>query len=142
MFYTNIILAFFICRSRTCLYNALSHCTIVQTTSYRSPSDNQTFAAILLCSSYELIFTKSFSDVDERSGVICVTEFPLNYQSLWTILHQIISIGHFLLPLLIHICSTCTIIGAVTKTKVNLHRGRKCEFFLSIKLFFILVFSP
>lgn len=85
-----------------------------------------TFLVILVSAVYELIFTRSFSSMDERTGVICVTEFPLKQQFLSTILHQIISMGHFLVPLVINLCCTCTIIGVVIRTKMNLH-GRKTQ---------------
>ena len=90
-----------------------------------------TFAVILLSAVYELIFTKSFSGVDEKNGAICVTEFPLQHQSLWTILHQIVSIGHFLLPILINIGCTFTIITVVIRTKMNLHQRKTRESFFS-----------
>ena len=86
-----------------------------------------TFSVILLSAVYELIFTKSFSGVDERSGVICVTEFPLQHQSFWTILHQIVSIGHSLLPIVINTVCTFTIITVVVRTKMNLHRRKTRE---------------
>ena len=79
---------------------------------------------ILISASYELIFTKSFSNIDERSGTICVTEFPLNHQTLWTVLHQIITVMNFLLPILINIGCTLTIIVVVLRTKMNLHQRR------------------
>ena len=82
---------------------------------------------ILISASYELIFTKSFSNIDERSGTMCVTEFPLNHQTLWTILHQIITVSNFLLPILINIVCTLTIIVVVLRTKMNLHQRRTGE---------------
>ena len=83
-----------------------------------------TVAVIFITASYELVFTKSFSSMDDRSGVICVTEFPFRHQSMWTILHQMISITNFLLPLVINVCCTCTIVGVVIRTKMNLQRRR------------------
>ena len=82
---------------------------------------------ILINASYELVFTKSFSNMDERSGTICVTEFPLNHRTLWTVLHQIITVTNFLLPILINIGCTCTIIVVVLRTKMNLQQRRKSE---------------
>lgn len=83
-----------------------------------------TVAVIFLSAAYELVFTESFSRSDERGDVSCVTEFPHKHQSMWTVLHQVITIVHFLLPLVINVCCTCTVIVVIVRTKMNLY-GRR-----------------
>ena len=84
--------------------------------------------AVFLSAAYELVFIRSFSGVDDRSGTTCVSLYPVNHEQLWMIIHQTISIVNFLVPLLINICCTCTIIVIVIRTKMNLHQKNKSKF--------------
>ena len=91
--------------------------------------------------SYELIFNKSFSNTDERQGTVCVTEFPLKHQRMWTVLHQIIAITNFLLPIIINIGCTLAIIVVVLRTKLSIHRRRQGKHLSNIPRLICHVFS-
>lgn len=86
-----------------------------------------TFGIIFLSTSYELVLIKSFSSAEEGTGVMCVIEFPIQHQSLSIFIHQIISIISFLLPLLINISCTLTIMSVVVRTKMNIHLPTACK---------------
>jgi hypothetical protein len=89
-----------------------------------------TFIVILVSSSYELVFVKLFtSTIDNDNSAMCVVDFPISHQTMWIFIHQIISIVHSMLPLLINICSTMTIIYIIIKTKMNVYRTKKCKLF-------------
>ena len=85
-----------------------------------------TFCVVFL-SADQLVFTQSFSDADEGHGSMCVTKFPASSQSMWTFIHQFIFVAHLLLPLLINIGCTFTIIAIVIKTKMKLRGQSHCK---------------
>ncbi|CAF1561449.1 unnamed protein product [Adineta ricciae] len=73
-----------------------------------------------LSSAYELIFVKSFTTFEDSHKTICVIEFPTINRSTWIFIHQFVSISNIVLPLLINLCSTLTIMSIVTKNKMNI----------------------
>ena len=79
---------------------------------------------VFLSAAYELVFIRSFSGNDDGTGTTCVSSYPLNHQKLWVGIHQTVSIFNMLVPLLINIGCTSTIIGTVIRTKMNLHRQK------------------
>ena len=79
-----------------------------------------TLGLILLSAAYELVFVKSFISVVDENSVMCVIEYPPRPQSMWLFIHQVVSVSHSLLPLLINVCSTLTIMIIVIKNKMNL----------------------
>ena len=87
-----------------------------------------TCCLILLSATDELVFVKSFSSIEGGSSVMCVIEYPKLHRSTWTSLHQVVSIIHFLLPLLINLCSTLTIMSIVIKSKINIRAPKNCRF--------------
>jgi hypothetical protein len=86
-----------------------------------------TIVVVLLSASYELVFVKSFISVDNGNSAICVIEYPSTRRSLWISMHQIVSVSHFLLPLLINLCSTLTIMGIVLKNKMKIQGAKLCK---------------
>ena len=82
---------------------------------------------VLSSAAYELVFTRSFSDLEDGTGTICVSEYPLIHQSIWLFIHQFVAITNFLVPLLINICCTCTIVVIVIRTKMNLYGQKICK---------------
>ena len=86
-----------------------------------------TVALILVSSAYELAFVKSFTGIEDRSSAMCVIEYPSAYRSMWISIHQIVSVSHFLFPLLINLCSTFTIMAIVIKNKMNIRLVKLCK---------------
>ena len=86
-----------------------------------------TFGLILLSTVYELVFVKSFASVGEGNRAMCVIQYPSTHRSMWTYIHQIVVGSHFLLPLLINICSTLTIISIVIRSKMNIGESKQCS---------------
>ena len=84
---------------------------------------------ILLSASYELVFIKSFTSIEDGNSAICVIEYPSSRRSMWILINQFVSVIHFLFPLLINICSTLTIMGIVIKNKMNLRVTKYCKCF-------------
>ena len=87
-----------------------------------------TVASILISAAYELAFIKSFTGIDDRSSAMCVIEYPSTYRSVWISIHQIVSVSPILLPLLINLCSTLTIMGIVIKNKVKIRKAKLGKF--------------
>ncbi|CAF1648215.1 unnamed protein product [Adineta ricciae] len=86
---------------------------------------------ILLSSSYELVFVKLFISSNEKeTRAMCAMDFSVSYQSTWTSIHQIISIIHSILPLLINICSTMIIIERVISNKMNIQKTKHSKLIL------------
>ncbi|CAF1604347.1 unnamed protein product [Rotaria magnacalcarata] len=85
-----------------------------------------TFVVVLISGSYELVFVKLFV-TDEIAT--CVVEFPISKQSLWIYIHQIVSIIHIIVPLLINLCSTAGIIAIVVKNKMSIRMVNKCQLY-------------
>jgi hypothetical protein len=82
---------------------------------------------VLLSGAYELVFVKLFASGDIDSGSMCVIEFPLRHQLMWTYIHQTVSIFHFILPVVINIGSTVGIIVTIIQKKMNIRRPKQCE---------------
>jgi hypothetical protein len=88
-----------------------------------------TFIMVFFSGAYEFAFVKSVS-VD--NGSMCAIEFPLIHQSVWMRIHQIVSISNSVVPLLINLCCTITIIYIIIKTKMNIHMPNRCKLFLYV----------
>jgi hypothetical protein len=86
-----------------------------------------TILVVLLSASYELVFIKSFTSTENGKSTMCVIEYPLNDRSMWVSIHQVISVLHFLFPLLINVCSTLTIMLIVLKNKMNIRVTAYCK---------------
>jgi hypothetical protein len=71
---------------------------------------------------YELVFVRSFPFNDDGDISMCVIEFPMTSRLNWMLIHRIVSIIHSMLPLLINLCCTFTMIYIITKTKLNIRR--------------------
>ncbi|UJR07875.1 hypothetical protein I4U23_012157 [Adineta vaga] len=80
-----------------------------------------TFTLLAISGAYELTFMKviQMNNMNSRSSM-CVIELPLTYQNMWIRIHQIVSILNFILPLVINICCTITIIYIIIQTKMNI----------------------
>ena len=89
-----------------------------------------TLLAILLSSLDELLFVKLFISIDDGNSAMCVIEYPSSRRSMWISIHQIVSVSHFLFPLLINLFSTLTIMTIVIKSKVNIRRVKKGKLIL------------
>ena len=85
-------------------------------------------ALILVSTLDELVFVKSFTGIEDRSSAMCVIEYPSTHRSMWTSVHQVVSVSHFLFPLLINLSSTLTIMGIVIKNKMNIRTAKLCKF--------------
>ena len=83
---------------------------------------------ILLSASYELVFVKSLISTENGNSAMCVIEYPSSRRSMWIFIHQLVSASHFLLPLVINLCSTVTIMRIVIKNKMNIRVAVHCEF--------------
>ena len=68
---------------------------------------------------YELIFYKSFTDVTNGRGSICVLQISKGDQSLWMAFHLLFLITNSLFPFLINFCSTITISFVIVKKKMK-----------------------
>jgi hypothetical protein len=94
------------------------------------------FFVILLSAAYEVVFVQSFSRViNNRTSNMCVLNFPISHRSLWMIMHQTITIINSILPLLISIFCTITIVCVIIKNKMNI---RECDNGKLVYLFFYL----
>jgi hypothetical protein len=100
---------------------------MAQTTACRSPMRVFTLCMVFLSSAYELALVKSFSNVDERHGPMCLTEFPISNRPMWIFIHQFVFVTHLLIPLLINIGCTGTITSIVIKTKMRLRGQKECK---------------
>jgi mannose/fructose/N-acetylgalactosamine-specific phosphotransferase system component IID len=79
-------------------------------------------------SAYHLVFIQSEVSSDEGHNAICVLNIPLNNHS-WKVVHKVVTIINALIPFLVNLCCTITIIYIVTKKKMNAnvrHTG-KCK---------------
>ena len=84
---------------------------------------------ILLSTLDELAFVKSFTSIADESSAMCVIEYPSSRRSMWISIHQVVSVSHFLFPLLINLCSTLIIISMVIKSKMNIQGNEKCKLY-------------
>jgi hypothetical protein len=80
------------------------------------------FFIVISSGAYELVFVRSFLFNDDGNNSMCVIEFPVTSRSNWMLIHRIVSIIHSMLPLLINLCCTITMIYIITKTKLNIRR--------------------
>ena len=87
-----------------------------------------TLGSVLLSKVHELFFVKTLSHIGGSAGGICILEFPVSHRSKWLKFHLSQSVINSLMPLLINICSTITIICVVTKKKMNTRRLRSRKF--------------
>lgn len=69
---------------------------------------------------YEFLFVSSHHVANGEYAALCVIDFPTRNRSTWILIHQIMSIIHTLLPLLINICSTATISYIVIMRRMRL----------------------
>jgi hypothetical protein len=79
---------------------------------------------------YELVFVKSLVGINDGNGGMCVFVLPIVSQSTWVLIHQIISIINSMLPLLINLSCTITMIYVITKSKMNIRMPNKGKLFL------------
>lgn len=79
---------------------------------------------VFLSAAYEPVFIKSFSANGDGTGITCVSIYPLNHQRRWLAIHQTVSIFNMLMPLLINVGCTSTIISVVMRTKMNLQKKK------------------
>ena len=87
-----------------------------------------TFALVLLSASHELVFVKAFVVDSDDNHAMCVFEFPSTHRAVWMAMHQIIATVNLLVPLLINIGCTCTIIFIVIRVKMNIQATKmKCK---------------
>jgi hypothetical protein len=91
---------------------------------------------ILSSTSYELYFIQSYVDLSTNKGAICILQF----HHIWTQIHRTVMIVHTLVPFLINLCCTATIICAVTKKKMNLNVPGARKFRRDISRSFIVLF--
>jgi hypothetical protein len=80
------------------------------------------FFIVVGSGAYELAFVRSFPFNVDGDNSMCVIEFPTTSQLNWVLVHEIVSIIHSMLPLLINLCCTITMIYIITKTKLNIRR--------------------
>jgi hypothetical protein len=86
---------------------------------------------------YELVFVKSFLFSNDDHSNMCVIDFPIVHQSTWMLIHRIVSITNSMLPLLINICCTITMIYVITKSKMNILMPDKGKLLLCLLLVFL-----
>lgn len=85
------------------------------------------FFLILLSGAYELVFVRAFSGMNDDNGTICVIDFPMIHRSMWMLIHQIVSIINSILPVLINIFCTVTIIYVIIEKKMNIRASSKSK---------------
>jgi hypothetical protein len=86
-----------------------------------------TLGLILVSTVDELVFVKSFISIADGNSAMCVIEYPSSRRSMWILIHQVVSVSHFLFPLLINLCSTLTITSIIIKNKMNIRGTEKCK---------------
>jgi 7 transmembrane receptor (rhodopsin family) len=91
-----------------------------------------TFALVFLSAVDELVFVKSFTSIEDANSTMCVIEYPSRRRSMWISIHQVVAVSHFLLPLVINLCSTLTIMSIIIKNKMNIRGTEKCKFTIQI----------
>lgn len=79
---------------------------------------------VCLSSFDELLFLKSFRTIENRHRTFCVTQYPQRLRSIVTLIRQILSILHFLVPLIFNFFSTLIIISSIIKSKMNVRRRK------------------
>ena len=86
------------------------------------------FSIILLSTAYELVFVRLFisAESDDRSAM-CVMDFSMSHGMDWIVIHQTISLLHFIIPLLINIFATITITCIVIKKKMKINMANRCK---------------
>jgi hypothetical protein len=80
------------------------------------------FFIVFASGAYELVFIGSFSFNDDGDNSMCVIEFPMTSRLNWMLIHRIVWIIHSMLPILINLCCTITMIYIITKSKMNIRR--------------------
>jgi hypothetical protein len=84
-----------------------------------------TLGVVLLSAGYELAFVRAFIVNEDNYYALCVFDLPISHRSVLVILHQIIVVLNFLVPLLINIGCTCTIILILIRIKMNIQVAKK-----------------
>ncbi len=90
------------------------------------------FFIVFFSGAYELVFVKLFVFDNGDNSSMCVIEFSTTHQSTWMLIHQIVSIAHSILPLLINLFCTITIIYAIINSKMNVHKPKRRKLLLCI----------
>ena len=78
-----------------------------------------TFFVVFTTDLYEVFFYKSFSNVITSEGSICVLEISRHERSRWMIFHLLFLVLNSLLPFLINLFSTITIILIIVNKKIK-----------------------
>ena len=84
-----------------------------------------TLCLVLLSAGYELVFIRAFIVNEDGHYAMCVVDLPVSHRSVLVILHQIIVVVNFLVPLLINIGCTCTIVLIVIRIKMNIQLAKR-----------------
>jgi hypothetical protein len=86
-----------------------------------------TFVVVFITDLYELFFYQSLPNVPTGQGSICVLEISKNDRTLWMTFHLLFLLLHSLLPFLINLFSTVTIILIIVKKKMKTFRTNTCK---------------
>ena len=81
-----------------------------------------TISTILIISTYECAFLKSYPEINNVKGSICVIEFPA-YNSFWFMLHRTVMMMHTTIPFIINLICVIIIIWVVVRKKMNLNQS-------------------
>ena len=90
------------------------------------------FFIVFLSDAYELVFVKLFVFDNGDHSSMCVIEFSTEQHSAWMVIHQIVSISHSVLPIIVNLCCTIAIIYAITHSKMNIRKPGKCKLLPSV----------
>ena len=93
-----------------------------------------TICGVFISDIYELLFYKSFASQADGQGSICVLQISHSDRTLWMTFHLLFLILNSLLPFLISLCCTVTVMSIVIKSKMNIRGAKECEFILFIKI--------
>jgi hypothetical protein len=89
------------------------------------------FCIVFLSGAYELVFIELFIFHDGNNrGSMCIVKFPDVLQPRWMRIHQIVTVTHLLLPMLINLCCTVTIICVIVNSKMNIRTSNNCKLLL------------
>ena len=93
-----------------------------------------TICGVFISDIYELFFYKSFASQVDGQGSICVLPISHSDRTLWMTFHLFFLIINSLLPFLISLCSTVTVMSVVIKSKMNIRGAKKCQFIHFVKI--------
>ena len=93
-----------------------------------------TFVVVFVTDIYELFFYQSLSNLTSGQGSICVLKISENRETLWMTFHLLFVLLNSLLPLLINLSSTITIILIIVQKKMKTFHTNTCKFRISDRL--------